>query len=285
MPVDEGRLLARLSRRKDLLQALELAGPEGQVDARKTKKLGEIAGFCEVMLQRLREWLGRRASVRIIEFSCGKSYLGLLLAHLLEEEGKAVSLTGVDFKPALVEKCGVLAQRVGLKDAGFVASRTIAFRSDVSYDVAVSLHACDTATDEAIAKAVMLDVPWVFAVPCCQNQIRGQIRTGHPLTAMTDYGPIRYRLANMLTDVLRAEFLRSAGYVVEMQEIASPRLTPKNLCICARKSRRSAARAGRDAGYRALRDLFGVKPKLEALCPGIVGDDDGRAPDEPGAAG
>jgi len=94
---------------------------------------------------------------------------------------------------------------------------------------------------------------------------------------MTDFGPVRYRLANMLTDVLRAQFLRSAGYHVEMDEIASPRLTPKNLAICARRLRRGL-RKRRDAEYRMLRDFFGVRPKIETYCPQVL------APAECGAA-
>ena len=137
----------------------------------------------------------------------------------------------------------------------------------------IALHACDTATDQAIAKGIELGAKLILSVPCCQNQIRGQIRRGHALTAMTDFGPVRYRLANMLTDVLRAQFLRSAGYHVEIDEIASPRLTPKNLCICARKVRRRT-RGPRDGDYRMLRDMFQVRPKIETYCPGILNEDD-----------
>jgi hypothetical protein len=122
-------------------------------------------------------------------------------------------------------------------------------------------------------------VPLILSVPCCQNQIRGQIKSGHPLTAVSDFGLLRYRLANMLTDALRAQFLRAAGYEVNLLEIGSPRLTPKNLCICARKVKRRIRRA-RDAEYLQLKEFFGVKPKIEKLCPGIVGDgaESGRSP-------
>ena len=107
-------------------------------------------------------------------------------------------------------------RRASVKDAQFVASRTLAFQSERRFDLVVALHACDTATDEAIAKGIQLGVDLILTVPCCQNQIRGQFVSGHPLTAMTEFGPIRYRLANMLTDALRAQFLRSAGYFVEL---------------------------------------------------------------------
>ena len=266
-------LLSRLQGRPELLQGLQLQGADGQVDGRKLKKLREVAGFCEVILRYVRQFLAGQDVVRVVEFSCGKSYLGLALLFLLREvEGRRGELVGVDSNAALVETCRRLAGEMGLEDARFVASRSLGFESDEPFDLAVSLHACDTATDEAIAKGIQLGVKLILAVPCCQNQIRGQIKAGHDLTAMTDFGPIRYRLANMLTDVLRAQFLRSAGYHVEMVEIGSPRLTPKNLCICARKTRRRS-RADRSEGYRTLRSFFGVKPKLERFCPGVIADE------------
>ncbi len=273
--MERSELLRHLLGKEELLRAIGLLGPQGRTDARKSKKLREVAGFCELILKYVRRVLAKKDFVRIVEFSCGKSYLGIVLLGLLEElERKQAELVGVDVNAALVEKCRELARALGLERAQFVAGRTLEFQSELDFDVALALHACDTATDEAIARGIQLGAPLIMAVPCCQNQIRGQIKSGHPLTAMTEFGPVRYRLANLLTDALRAQFLRSAGYYVEMLEIGSPRLTPKNLCICARKVKRRTA-GGRDEGYRALRSFFGVRPRLEQFCPGVVGHGEG----------
>lgn len=270
--MERSELLARLLAKEDLLKAIELLGPAGQTDTRKSKKLREVAGFSELILKYVRQFLGQKDPVRVVEFSCGKSYLGIVLVLLLRElEGRRAELVGVDVNSLLVDKCRRLAEATGVREARFVACRTSQFESKEQFDLAVALHACDTATDEAIAKAIRLGVPLILAVPCCQNQIRGQIRSGHPLTAMTEFGPVRYRLADLLTDALRAQFLRSAGYHVEMLEIETPRLTPKNLCICARKVK-GAIKSGRDQGYRMLKSLFNVKPELEDLCPGVIGN-------------
>jgi len=215
--------------------------------------------------------------LRIVEFSCGKSYLGVVLVVLLREMlQKEAALVGVDVNADLVAKCrrvaaaaGLKDAEAGLKDAEFVSSRTLEFQTERKVDVVVALHACDTATDEAIARGIQLGAALILAVPCCQNQIRGQIKSGHPLTAMTEFGPIRYRLANLLTDVLRAQFLHGAGYHVEMVEIGSPRLTPKNLCICARKVKR-AGKSRRDTGYKTLKQFFDVRPMVEKFCPGVI---------------
>ncbi len=273
--MEQGALLNHLQGNENLLKAIGLCGPAGQTDRRKVKKLMEVAGFCEIILTYVRRSLAGQDCVRVVEFSCGKSYLGIVLVLLLRDLlQKEAELVGVDVNADLVAKCRRVAASLGLENVRFVAGRTLEFRSDGGFDLAVALHACDTATDEAIAKGIQLGVPVILTVPCCQNQIRGQIKSGHPLTAMTEFGPIRYRLANLLTDVLRAQFLRSAGYHVEMLEIGSPRLTPKNLCICARKVKR-ATKPGRDRGYRMLRSFFDVRPKVERFCPGVLSEGEG----------
>jgi len=278
--VDRAQLVAHLKSRPEVLKSTELLGPNGQVDSAKSKKLQEVAGFCEVILRYVRKFLIHAEPVRILECSCGKSYLGVLLCLLLEEfEGKRGVLTGLDINEELIRKCRSVAGALNLEGARFVVSRILDFESDEEFDLLVALHACDTATDEAIAKGIRLSVPLILAVPCCQNQIRGQITGDHPLKGITEFGPARYRLANVLTDALRAQFLRGAGYHVEMDEIVSPRVTPKNLCICARKVKGRSSRR-RDVQYRALRDLFAVKPRLESYCPGIV-----DRPPQPGRRG
>lgn len=276
--VERSRALSYLRSKEDLLKAIELLGAEGQSAGRRAKKLREVAGFCDVIVGYARRFLADKPALRIVEFSCGKSYLGIALSLFLREvESRRAELVGVDVNSRLVEKCRRIAGSVGLAGAVFVAGRTLDFHSELEFDLAVALHACDTATDEAIAKGIELGAPLILAVPCCQNQIRGQIKAGHPLTAMTEFGPIRYHLANLLTDALRAQYLHGAGYHVEMLEIVSPRLTPKNLCICARKVRRRT-RGGRTAGYEALKSFFRVTPKLEQFCPGVVSEPGDRRP-------
>ena len=273
--MDRAEITRFLKDRPAVLQAVELLGPNGRAGERKTKKLKEVAGFCEVILRYVRKWQADKEPLRILECSCGKSYLGIILSVLLREvEGKETRLTGIDIGEDLVEKCREVAGRIAMENCRFVASRTLNFEPEERYDLLVSLHACDTATDEAIARGIQLDVPLVLTVPCCQNQIRGQIKGDDSLEGITEFGPARYRLANLLTDTLRAQFLKSAGYEVQMDEMASPRVTPKNLCICARKIRNPSSRR-RDVQYLELRDFFDVKPAVEKFCPGVV-----RARDE-----
>jgi len=268
--VDRAEIKSWLQDRPYVLEAVELQDPKGQAGERKRKKLNEVAGFCEVILRYVRKWQSERDPLRILECACGKSYLGVVLRLLLEDAlDMDVRLTGNDVDEKLVEKCRRVAGEAGAEDARYIAERTLDVAEGEDFDLLISLHACDTATDEAIARGIQLEVPLILAVPCCQNQIRGQLKGDRSLEGMTEFGPARYRLANLLTDSLRAQFLKSAGYEVQMDEITSPRVTPKNLCICARKIRNPSG-SRRDRQYRELRDFFGVKPAVEKFCPEVL---------------
>lgn len=254
-----------------LMQQIGLLTRTGRPDRKKLKKYNEVAGVIEQVLKILPDLPTERPCV-FLECSCGKSYLTLVLDHVLRERfGRDARFIGVDSNPRLVEKCVAVQSELGRSNMTFCCSRTVDFQldpQDVSIDVTLALHACDTATDEAIAKGVQLMSSYILVVPCCQNQIRGQVKTGHPLTGITEFGPLRYHLANLLTEALRALMLRGAGYDVSMLEIVPPTLTPKNVMILARKIKRTPKRGIED--YIKLRDFFQVRPKLETLLPDVV---------------
>lgn len=254
-----------------LMQQMGLLTRTGRADRKKLKKCNEVAGVVEQVLRILPDLPDERPCV-FLECSCGKSYLTLVLDHVLRERyGREAQFIGVDSNPRLVEKCAAVQAELGRPNMTFCCSRTIDFElgiPDVSVDVTLALHACDTATDEAIAKGVQLASSYILVVPCCQNQIRGQVKTGHPLTGITEFGPLRYHLANLLTEALRALILRGAGYEVSMLEIVPPTVTPKNVMILARKIKRNPKRGIDD--YLKLRDFFQVRPKLEKMLPDVV---------------
>ena len=250
------------------MQEFGLLTASGHLDKKKLKKHNEVAGFVEQILRIVPDLASDRAPV-FLECSCGKSYLGLVLDFVLRERFQIeAEFIGVDSNPDLIAKCEAVKHALGRTNMHFVASRTIDFQTDRDVDVTLALHACDTATDEAIAKGVQLGSAYVLVVPCCQNQIRGQVKSGHPLTGITEFGPLRYHLANLLTESLRALILRGAGYHVSMLEIVPPTVTPKNVMILARKIKRTPKRGIED--YLKLRDFFQVKPKLEKLLPDVI---------------
>ncbi|HOX38651.1 MAG TPA: SAM-dependent methyltransferase [Candidatus Brocadiia bacterium] len=273
--MDADQIARELKAASDFMQAVGLQGPEGQTDGRRTKKLDEVAGFIEHILKALDVTFSEVERPVILECSCGKSYLCFALNYMLRAKlGQEAEFLGVDFNPRLIERCREIAGRLAFDNMSFTACRSLSFEPDRRVDLLLALHACDTATDEAIALAIRLGCRRVMAVPCCQNQIRGQLKGGHPLTGLTDFGPLLYRFSNLLTDGLRAQFLWGAGYAVEFQEITSPRVTPKNLMISGRRVKRRVA--PRFENYVRLRDMFGVHPRIEDFSPVTLVKDPGR---------
>ena len=251
-----------------LMQHIGLLTRSGHLDRKKLKKYTEVAGFVAQILRILPALPDDRDAV-FLECSCGKSYLSLVLDHVLRERfGREERFIGVDSNPTLIEKCAAVAGALGRTNMTFRCCRTIEFEPDGPIDVTLALHACDTATDEAIAKGVQAHAAYILVVPCCQNQIRGQVKTGHPLTGITEFGPLRYHLANLLTEALRATILRGAGYDVSMDEIVPPTVTPKNLILMARRIKRKPRRGIED--YLKLQQFFQVKPQLAKLLPDVV---------------
>ncbi|MDR4508839.1 MAG: SAM-dependent methyltransferase [Candidatus Brocadiaceae bacterium] len=226
-----------LNGNNDLMGALSF-NKENSRDGREFKKFNEVVGFSSQVLQVLENTFHKKNEIVFLDCSCGKSYLSFALNYILSK----VSLLntffyGVDINQALIEKCEKIRVLLGYDNMYFEKNRIIDVQPGKPIDIVIALHACDVATDEAIAKGLKLQAEYIIVVPCCENAIRNRLRTGHPLVDLTDFGLLRYRFANVLTEALRAQFLEGAGYHVKLTEITSPRFTPKNLMIIARKKK------------------------------------------------
>ncbi|HHT9117503.1 MAG TPA: class I SAM-dependent methyltransferase [Candidatus Hypogeohydataceae bacterium YC38] len=263
--VYKGSILAEaLTSSKELLKVLGWEGPDGGLLRRELKKFQEIVGFSSHILWMVEDIL--KEDTVFLDCSCGKSYLAFALNRIIKElYGIEVFFYGVDTSPTLVERCKDMASSLGYENMSFWRGRSIEFSPQKPVDIVLALHACDAATDEAIAKGVRLDARYIMVVPCCQNQIRGQIKPSQPLRALTDLGLLRYRFADLLTEALRAQVLRGAGYSVELHEIVPPTVTPKNLVLTARRLRNRRKRGME--GYKELCQLLGVRSTLEGLLP------------------
>ncbi|MFQ5957304.1 MAG: SAM-dependent methyltransferase [Candidatus Brocadiales bacterium] len=258
----------------EFLRALRWEGPDGGINRREIKKFRETVGFSSHILRIIKDALYE--DLVYLECSCGKSYVTFALNRILKElYGMERTFYGVDVSGPLVEKCRRIAISLGYDNMSFTEGRTLEFCSpeDEKIDVVLALHACDTATDEAIAKGILLGARYIIVVPCCQNQLRGQIRPTQPLKGLTDFGPLLYRFADLLTEALRAQVLKGAGYAVEIHEIVPPTVTPKNLVITARRLR-SRKKRGMDS-YRKLSRQLGVRSILEDFLPELFHGEDG----------
>lgn len=247
---------------EELLRALGWEGPDGGLDRKESKKFQEVIGFTHHILRVAQDVL--KEGLVCLDCSCGKSYLSFALNHILREFlGLEAFFYGVDTSATLIQKCKAMAFTLGFTNMSFWQGKTLEFNPPRAVDMVLALHACDKATDEAIAKGIKLGARYIMVVPCCQNQIRGQIRPLEPLKGLTESGPLRYRFADLLTEALRAQVMRGAGYHVEVHEIVPPTVTPKNLVLTARRTRK---RRGME-GYKKLAHLLGVRSALEDFLP------------------
>lgn len=238
---------------KELLKALSLDIEKAE-DGRDYKKFNEVVGFCEQVL-RIDETCSHDKETVFLDCSCGKSYLSFALNYLLSKRFTSRTFFyGVDSNPTLIERCERIKGSLGFENMRFIHAKIIEVLPEKPIDMVIALHACDTATDETIAKGIKLGAKYIVVVPCCENQIRGRLKNGHPLVDLTDFGLLRYRFADILTEALRSQFLMGAGYAVKLVEITSPRCTPKNLMIVARK-KKGNKKFSMD-GYNKLDEMF-----------------------------
>lgn len=208
--------------------------------------------------------LWERERIRVVDAGCGKAYMSLALVAYGREVGTRVELVGLDSNPSVIDTVRGVAEALGYDEASFEATAIADYASDAPIDLLVSLHACDTATDEAIAAGVRLGAEAIVVVPCCHHELAAQIAAGGK-DALLRHGLLLGRQADLVTDALRAAALEQVGYRVDVIEFISAEHTAKNVMLRAERTP-SAERAERAAGeYRELRDRFGVDPAIGRL--------------------
>ena len=214
------------------------------------------------LLRPLPVW--RRDRITVVDAGCGKAYMSLALVAYGREHGTRVELVGLDANPQVIDTVRGLASSLGYDEARFEATPIAAYEHRGPVDLLVSLHACDTATDEAIAAGVRLGAEAVVVVPCCHHELAAQLADGNR-DAILRHGLLLGRQADLVTDALRACALELSGYRVDVVEFVSSEHTAKNVMLRAERdpSPGRAERAQRD--YVELRDRFGVAPAIERL--------------------
>jgi hypothetical protein len=174
-------------------------------------------------------------------------------------------MTGVDVKQQSADHSSRVAERLGI-DAAFVVGSIAEARLELAPDVVLALHACDTATDDALHRALQWQAPLVLAAPCCHHDIAAQLRSAEapgPYAMLTRHGILRERFADTLTDALRASLLRREGYRVDVVEFVESAHTPRNTLLRAVRTGADGADASRE--YDELLAAWGVRPRLGGL--------------------
>ncbi|MEO3744992.1 SAM-dependent methyltransferase [Plantactinospora sp. B5E13] len=215
--------------------------------------------------------------LRVVDLGCGNAYLTFAAHRYLTGRGVAVEVVGVDVREDQRRRNTALAEQLGCADqVRFVAGTILDATVDPAPDLVLALHACDTATDEALARAVRWEARWVLAAPCCHHDLAAQLRANPaptPYEPLVRHGILRERFADVLTDALRAALLRLHGYRVEVVEFVDSRHTPRNLLLRARRTG-AAPTAEQRAEYAGLVEQWQVTPCLKTLLDRPAGGSD-----------
>jgi SAM-dependent methyltransferase len=210
--------------------------------------------------------LWERDRIRVVDAGCGKAYMSLALVAYGRERGTRVELVGLDADEHVIATVRAIAATLGYEEARFETTTIEAYRADEPVDLLVSLHACDTATDEAIAAGIRLGAEAIVVAPCCHHELAGQIAANEK-DGLLRHGLLLARQADLVTDALRAAALETLGYRVDVIEFVATEHTPKNVMLRAERapSETRAQRARRD--YTELRDRWHVDPAIQRLIP------------------
>ncbi|MGN0424324.1 MAG: class I SAM-dependent methyltransferase [Acetatifactor sp.] len=247
----------------DFLVGLGVQSPDGKVTKAYYDKFRQINRYLE-FIEDVCDKLPTGRTIRIIDFGCGKSYLTFAMYYYLHVlQGRDIRVTGLDLKADVIRHCNELAQKLQYTKLDFLVGDIKHYEGEDSVDMVVSLHACDTATDYALEKAVKWGAKVIMAVPCCQHELNRQIKN-ELFAPVLRYGIVKERMAALLTDALRADLLEQQGYDTQILEFIDMEHTPKNLLIRAVKS--SGMRSPkRDTKTEELMEFLQVHPILKDL--------------------
>lgn len=213
---------------------LGVMGQDGKIIRTRYDKFRQINRFLEYIEDILPK-LDKERELTIIDFGCGKSYLTFAMYYYLKElKGYNIRIIGLDLKADVIEHCNELRTRYGYDKLDFYVGDIATYKDVDKVDMVVTLHACDTATDYALAKAVKWGAEVILSVPCCQHEANRTIKSDI-LSPVMEYGILKERMAAIVTDAARAKLLTANGYDTQILEFIDMEHTPKNLLIRAVK--------------------------------------------------
>jgi SAM-dependent methyltransferase len=267
----------RLDPRDPLFEVVGIAGSDGRIKPSRVAKFRQVQDFLaaldpvvtDLLASVGREGLSAERPLRVVDLGCGNAYLTFAaLRYLTTVKGLPVRVVGVDVKAQARAHNAAAAARLEVSDqVAFIDSTITEATVEAPPDLVVALHACDTATDDALARAVRWRAPVILAAPCCHHDIQRQLAAAaipDPYSLVTRHAILRERFADVLTDALRAAVLRIAGYRVEVIEFVDSAHTPRNALIRAVRTGAPPS-AATVAAYRSLIAAWSVRPALAEL--------------------
>ena len=263
---DHQKHLALPTDRPDaFLQATGIMDAQGRVRPSMQAKFTQINELLKLLehtgeLQRF-----ERTPVQVLDCGCGSAYLSFAVYHYLNEVRHIPArLVGVDVNESLIEKDTRQSRELGYSDACFQKSSILDYTPETPPDIVLALHACDTATDEAIFQGLRASARLILAAPCCHHHLHEQLHAVAPMTPIFADGILKKRLADILTDSFRALILRILGYRTDVIEFIAAEHTDKNLLIRAAR-RQSPGNVELIQEYLDLKNYWGMTPYLETL--------------------
>lgn len=243
---------------KDLLTEIGILAKNGKIKNDKIRKYNQIDYFVELMQGIIKE-IGDADEITVLDCACGKSYLSFVMNFYLREIlKKKCYFIGVDYSDTVIEASKRIAFKLGYNNMEFIKADLREYTPKKRVDIVISLHACDVATDMALALGIRAKAKAIVCVPCCHKDILKQY-SYEPFKAITKHGILKARLADTLTDGLRSAYLESEGYKVSLIEYISPLETPKNIMIRAVYTGKEGSRDE----YEKLKKALGVEPAIE----------------------
>ncbi len=272
------QVIAHDNVKKRLLQAshpflreVGIADARGSIKPSMMDKYKQVEEFLRLLIPTLDDAISsghiekpsKEKPLKVVDLGCGHAYLTFAAHQYLRAHSIPVSVIGIDVRQASRDRNNQIAQRLGISDSIEFLAEEISQTSVKDADVAIALHACDTATDDAIAWAVNGGVPLALFAPCCHHDIQKQIKDAPaPWSLVTRHGIMRERLADLITDSLRIQLMKMKGYRVEAIEFIGGVHTPRNLMIRAVKTGAPVDAAEQDR-YRQMTEDWGITPVLE----------------------
>jgi SAM-dependent methyltransferase len=253
---------------------------DGVVKPTAQRKYRQINEFIRILGTTLNGEPAPTGTLRVLDLGCGNAYLTFATVHYLRENGIACRVTGIDRDTELIARNNQRAEQLGWQDElVFTPSLIERYAPSENPDLVIALHACDTATDDALALAVNQDASYLLVSPCCHHDLQRQLRSRTMPTAFRDLardGVLKEQLGDVVTDALRASLLRMLGYDVDVFAFVPVEHTPRNNLI---RAIRTPGRVdgNAEASVRTLTGMFAVRPRLaellkDRLPPGLLGE-------------
>ena len=250
----------------DFLYALGITDRSGRIHDKKQAKYRQINKFLE-QIEAIKEHLPKDGMLTVCDLCCGKSYLTFAVyRYFTAHEGRKVRMYGVDLKKDVIDYCSEVAKKLGYVGMRFECGDVSKFTPPETPDLMISLHACDVATDFALAGAIKSGTKVILSTPCCQHELNREMDCSE-LSFITDHSILKQKIASAATDALRALMLEIHGYKVTVCELIDPEETPKNVLIRAVKTGGKRNIKDKLDRYTAACELLGVTPTLAKLVP------------------